>query len=506
MAWLLPNTWRARWLRGWAGSGHTGTPAGVALMWGWGSVTWGTSETSGDPRRCGPACAPVPVPSPAAHVPPHAKGALWSACDWARPPRSLEAPLHPEPALLFHGTISSSWTGAWRSQQTVVENWRDKNYLLFFPTTLYFNVPEYASNKELLSLQVAPTNDKTALDHVTNCANADKAKTKKNLNVREREKRKIKYEDRMTQWINSCWWWLEKRNTFIQPYFWQNLVLVLKIGSHFQLQRPQWEVREKLQHQSQVRKCWSSFSPSLWSPIIIKIVRLTMKDDHPVTKLTSGPCLMGSLIAFSSRQTRWRAMSQVCVFGFFSQTDGFDSTSTWDSDGLHSLQGQRSAPPNTNCMCGVIHPEVAKFFRYLNWFLLKRSWNNRHLNNYPSSSMCRNYHANIWLKIERKDLYLQVKTAPLALFVRYSEIVQRWAFHRVQPPALCLHGSVHVNFIPSLAVDYVPWCQMPSKESSNVLFGGSVFPLCVVVIVLSWSSLPLLLSCRLFPGELVTHC
>lgn len=80
-----------------------------------------------------------------------------------------------------------------------MENWRDKNYLLFFPTTLYFNVPEYASNKELLSLQVAPTNDKTALDHVTNCANADKAKTKKNLNVREREKRKIKYEDRMTQ-------------------------------------------------------------------------------------------------------------------------------------------------------------------------------------------------------------------------------------------------------------------------------------------------------------------
>lgn len=38
-------------------------------------------------------------------------------------------------------------------------------------------------------------------------------------------------------------------------------------------------------------------------------------------------------------------------------------------------------------------------------------------------------------------------------FVRYLENQQRRAFHRVKPPASCLHGSVHINFISSLAVD-----------------------------------------------------
>lgn len=89
-------------------------------MWGWGSAIWGTSETNGDPRRCRPACSPFPAPSPGARVPPHATGALWSTCGWVRRLGFSEMVLHPDPARLFHATISSSWTMAWQSQQTVL--------------------------------------------------------------------------------------------------------------------------------------------------------------------------------------------------------------------------------------------------------------------------------------------------------------------------------------------------------------------------------------------------
>lgn len=313
--------------------------------------------------------------------------------------------------------------------------------------------------------------------------------------MRERERERKENDD-------------EKGEKFIQPCFWQNLVLVLKIGSHFQLQRQPWEMCEKSQPQFWVRKCWLSCYSQLWSPIIIKILRLTVKDDHPVTKLTSGPRLMGALIAFSSRQTWWRAMAQVCVFGVFSQTDGFNTASTWDSDGLRSLQGQRSASLNANCMCGFTHPKVAKqsFSGYLNWFLLKCSKNNQYLNNCESSSMCRNDHTNIWLKIERKDLYLQVKTAPLALLWDIQKLCKDELFTECSLQLFVSMGQsmwtsfLHLRSTTSLGV------KCHQRKSSNVFFVGSVFPLCVVVIVLSLSSLPLLLSCRLFPGELVTHC
>lgn len=69
-------------------------------------------------------------------------------------------------------------------------------------------------------------------------------------------------------------------------------------------------------------------------------------------------------------------------------------------------------------------------------------------------------------------------------------------------------------FIPSLAVCYIPLRQLCLKEeitcesaaSLNSLVCWKRFSLvcsCCLVLVLS---LPLLLSCRLFPGELVTHC
>lgn len=98
MWWPLSNTYRARWLWGWVGS-----------------VTLGTSETSGKPGHRGPACAPVPAPLPAAHVPPLGAGALWSAYGWVRALRSSEGLFHREPALVFHAAIWSSWTGSWQT-------------------------------------------------------------------------------------------------------------------------------------------------------------------------------------------------------------------------------------------------------------------------------------------------------------------------------------------------------------------------------------------------------
>lgn len=77
-----------------------------------------------------------------------------------------------------------------------------------------------------------------------------------------------------------------------------------------------------------------------------------MKDDHAITKLTSGPCLMCAMIAFSSCQTK-DSVPDVCIWPF-SQADGFNTASTWDSDGLHSLQDHRSAS-RTQTVCVASH-------------------------------------------------------------------------------------------------------------------------------------------------------
>lgn len=83
--------------------------------------------------------------------------------------------------------------------------------------------------------------------------------------------------------------------------------------------------------------------------------------------------------------------------------------------------------------------------------------------------------SNIWLKTGRKDKWsvLTIENCTADAFVRYSDFVKgkKLAFHRGKPLAPRLHGSVHVNLIPSLVVD----CILVSNAIKGVdqLSGGS---------------------------------
>lgn len=82
-------------------------------------------------------------------------------------------------------------------------------------------------------------------------------------------------------------------------------------------------------------------------------------------------------------------MSQMCVCVCvwpFVQDDGFYTASTWDSDGLHNPQGQRSASLRTVHIVRLQKQRTCC---------------------YELSLM------DIVTKVKRKDLYLQVKTALL---------------------------------------------------------------------------------------------
>lgn len=214
---------------------------------------------------------------------------------------------------------------------------------------------------------------------------------------------------------------------------------------------------------------------------------MTVKDDHLITKLTSGPCLMGALIAFSFESNSVKDnIPGLCIKLF--------SPDWWIQHSFHL--GFRWITGPAGSEVSLIEHKLYVWFHIL-YKNMYDMWNHTYSLSAPKiystliavsfiALVRRNNHTNIWLKIERKDLYLQVKTAPLMLCELLWEIVKRWAAYRVQPPAPFLHGSVHVNFIPScqlcpLVSNAIEGAHhgLSQQQSSNVEFVGSVVPFCM---------------------------
>lgn len=80
------------------------------------------------------------------------------------------------------------------------------------------------------------------------------------------------------------------------------------------------------------------------------MLSLTVKDEADLCSLPDG---YSDCLQFKSNLVK-EDVPGVCIW-LFPQTDGSNTASTWDSDRLHCLQGQRSASPKHKLVCVASH-------------------------------------------------------------------------------------------------------------------------------------------------------
>lgn len=156
-----------------------------------------------------------------------------------------------------------------------------------------------------------------------------------------------------------------------------------------------------------------------------------MKDDPPITKLTSGPCLIWCFdcLRFKSNLMKDDGPG-LCIWLFFSKTDGFNTASSWLNYAACRVRGQ---PHWTQTVLShvMLHNTPFQISALIPAQVLQKQ---SVLKTTFSLLACagRNHYTNIWLKIERNNLYLQVKTAQLTLFWDIQKVGKLFTEHSLQ--------------------------------------------------------------------------